>query len=115
MLQFDGPAVQVRDGNARGEFQAVDVLGRRPVERRPADLSDRDLAALQLAALDALGIWGPPRPSRSVVGRVEDGDRLHVLLRAGGASDGVSDVSVVTLRRDDAGRWRVLLTEARGF
>lgn len=115
MLRFEGQTVRVQDGEARGQFSARDVLGRGLTERRPADLSDRDLTALQLAGLDALGVWGPPRAPRDVVGEIEDGDRHHVILQAPDTADGVSNLSAVTVVRDRDGRWRVLFTEARGF
>ena len=113
LLRLDGAEVYVRDGLREGSVPAADVLGRAPA--LPLEqLEARDLTALYLAGLDAVGVWGPPDASRSVVGRVEDGDRAHVVLRAE-AVPGMSDLSVVTVRRDGAGRWRVLLTEARGF
>lgn len=116
ILRLDGRAVRVTDGERSGTIQPDRVLGRRFTVRTLDSLSDRDLGALYLAGLDALGVWGPPGPRRTVVGAVPDGaDLVHVLLRAGGASSGVSDVSVVTLRRDGAGAWRPLLTQPQGF
>ena len=113
LLRLDGAEVYVRDGLREGSVLAADVLGRAPA--LPLDrLGARDLTALYLAGLDAIGVWGAPDASRAVVGRVEDGDRAHVVLRAE-AVPGMSDLSVVTVRRDGSGRWRVLLTEARGF
>ena len=115
ILRFDGPTTRVRDGDREGAFATADVLGRVPTVTRPGLLSDRDLAALYLAALDVLGTWGPPAPPRRVAGEVSDGDLVHVLLSPAVRPDGVSDVTVVTVRRDDAGRWRPLLTQAQGF
>lgn len=115
LLRLDGPLVRVRDGRTEASFPAVRVLGRPPAARRADGLSDGDLATLYLAALDALGAWGEAGPPRAVTGLVEDGPRAHVVLRAEGGARGLSDVSVVTLARDGAGPWRVLLTQARGF
>jgi len=115
LLRLDGPLVRVRDGQTEGSFPAVRALGRPPSASRADALSGEDLAVLYLAALDVLGAWGDAGPPRAVAGVIADGARTHVLLRAGGGAQGLSDVSVVTVARDDAGRWRVLLTQARGF
>ncbi len=112
LLHLDGATVRVRDGLQEGSFPLADVLtGVRSLD----DVSDRDLAALYLAGLDALGVWGPAA-SRVVVGTVADGDLSHVVLRGTEAgTTGLSMVTVVTVRRDGSGRWRALLTEARGY
>ena len=113
LLHRDGGLVRVRDGNQEGSVQIADVLGQVP--NAPLDRLDaRDLTALYFAGLDALGVWGVPDASRAVAGRVDDGDRVHVVLR-GESAPGMSKLSLVTVRRDRAGGWRVLLTEARGF
>lgn len=113
VLRLDGATVWVRDGIQEASFPAGEALGRSPASL--GALSDRDLAALHFAGLDALGVWGPPEPGRAVVGRVDEGDRAHVVLRGAAPAGGMSALSVVTVRRDAAGRWRVLLTDARGF
>lgn len=115
LLRLDGPTVIVRDGLQEGAFALASVLS----GAAPTDLdrlSDRDLAALYLAGLDVLGVWGPPGPPLAVVGDLADGPVTHVLLRAReGAEAGMSAVTAVTVRRDPAGTWRVLLTNAQGF
>ncbi|MBC13699.1 MAG: hypothetical protein CMM85_12095 [Rhodothermaceae bacterium] len=115
LLRLDGPTVIVRDGLQEGAFAFASVL----TGTAPADLgrlSDRDLAALYLAGLDVLGVWGPPGPPVSVVGELADGPVTHVLLRApDGLNGGTSAVTAVTVRRDVAGAWRVLLTNPQGF
>ena len=113
LLRLDGATVRVREGAAEGAFVAADVLGRAPGSLDA--LSDRDLAALYLAGLDAVGAWGAPGPPRTAVGEQADGDRVHVVFRGASTDPGIAEVSVVTLRRDAAGRWGVLLTQARGF
>ncbi|WP_420457284.1 SecDF P1 head subdomain-containing protein [Rubrivirga sp.] len=113
LLRLDGPTVRVRDGLQEGDFPLAEV-GVADVRSLDA-LGDRDLAALYLAGLGAIGVWPPGRPA-TVVGRVADGADAHVILqREGGAEAGLSEVTVVTVRRDASGRWRALLTEARGY
>ena len=113
-LRLDGATVRARDGLSEGAFPMASVL---PDARGALDgLSDRDLAALYFGGLDALDAWGPPSPPRAVVGRAADGAVVHVLLRTDGAIEaGASAVTVVTVRPDASGAWRVLLTDARGF
>ncbi|PAP77658.1 SecDF P1 head subdomain-containing protein [Rubrivirga marina] len=113
ILRLDGPTVWVRDGIQEASFTAADVLGRVPDDLE--GLAPPDLASLHFAGLDALGVWGPPDSERTVVGRVDDGELTHVVLRGAAPVGGMSVLSVVTVRRDDAGRWRVLLTDAQGF
>lgn len=112
-LRLDGALVRVRQEAGEERVRAADVLGRTPTSLE--SLSDRDLAALHLAGLEALGAWGAPESGRRVVGTVDDGALSHVVLRGDAPVNGLSEVSVVTLRRDAAGDWRVVLTEARGF
>ena len=113
ILRLEGATVRVREGLRDGAFPLSRVL---PAARAGSleALPDRDLAAVYLAGLDALGVWGAPGPPRTVVGRIPDGERVHVLFR-GGLEAGRAEVTVVTVRRDGAGRWRALLTEAQGF
>ena len=115
LLRLDGPTVIVRDGLQEGAFAFATVVpGAAPSDL--SRLSDRDLAALYLAGLDVLGVWGPPGPPVAVVGELADGPVVHVLLRAqDGVAGGTSAVTAVTMRRDVAGAWRVLLTNAQGF
>jgi len=113
VLRLDGVTVWVRDGIREASFAAANVLGRVPVDLDGLGL--QDLAALYFAGLDALGVWGPPTPDRQVVGQIGEGDRVHLVLRGETPVEGMSALSVVTVRRDGAGRWRVLLTDARGF
>ncbi len=115
LLRLDGPLVRVRDGQTEGSFPAIRALGHPPAAARVDALPVEDLAALYLAALDVLGRWGAPGPARRAVGVLPDGDRAHVVLRAESAARGLADVSAVSLARDAFGRWRVLLTQARGF
>ena len=112
-LHLDGGTVWVRDGIQEASFPSADVLGRAPADLE--GLGARDLAALHFAGLEALGVWGPPEPDRVVAGRIDEGDRAHVVLRGEAPAGGMSALSVVTVQRDAAGRWRVLLTDARGF
>lgn len=116
MLRLDGALVRVDDGRQSGTLDAAAALGRPPGADLDA-LSDRDLGVLYLAGLDVLGVWGAPGPPRTVGGVVREGtDVAHVLLRPETTGrDGVSDVSVVTVRRDASGAWRPLLTQAQGF
>lgn len=115
ILSLRGDRVQVTDGPRQESIDAAEVLGRPLRSQRIDDIADRDLAALHFAALDALGVWGPPRSEREVVGRVRDGDVVHVVLRSRVGAAGLSDVSTITLRPDASGRWRPLVTEARGY
>ena len=111
-LRLDRGTVFIKGGE---RLDVPGVLGR-PLRGDLAELSDMDLAVLYLAALDQLGVWGEAGPPRSVVGHVTEGDQIHVLLAAPArAAGGLSEVTVVTVRRDASGIWRPLLTHARGF
>ncbi|WP_412062692.1 SecDF P1 head subdomain-containing protein [Rubrivirga sp. IMCC45206] len=111
LVRLDGATAYARDGLREATFP---VSGIAPAGSTDA-LSDRDLALLYVAALDALGDWGPMWEGRTVVGRVADVDRVHVLLRPRTGAAGTSEIAVVTVRRDAQGRWRAMLTEARGY
>ncbi len=114
LLRVDGPTVRVRDGLREGRFSLADAGV--PDVRSLDGVADRDLAALYLAGLGAIGVWGAPGLPVTVVGQVVDGADAHVLLRSrGDGASGLSEVTVVTVRRDAGGRWRALLTEARGY
>ncbi|WP_412068066.1 SecDF P1 head subdomain-containing protein [Rubrivirga sp. IMCC43871] len=111
LVRLDGSRAYARDGLREATFDVSGIAPAGAADR----LSDRDLAALYFAALDALGDWGPSWDGRTAVGRIADGDRVHVVLRPSGGAGGSAAVAIVTVLRDAEGRWRALLTEVRGY
>ena len=92
-----------------------DVLGRAPSVARYADLPDVDAAALWFAVMSETGAsfggWGA---GLEPVGTVNDGGRVHVVLRQSDRTvegEGFTHTAVVTVRRLGSGlepSWRAL-------
>ena len=113
--------IEIADGRARlvGDpsvsVPVQDVLGRAPGVARYADLSDVDAVALWFAVMSqtggSFGGWGA---GLEPVGTVNDGDRVHVVLRQSDRTvegEGFTHTAVVTVRRLGSGlepSWRAL-------